>query len=332
METNQNILSNRDDAAQVMAWLRRRPSAQELRTAFPEEWDVMEAQLQRALVERDPARLHELLRPATRQSREPRGWGGALRKQDARATARAAVRQRMAALAIERYALAAATGRSPDRMRFNLFNGLLAQRLLFRRGFERKPVSLFWFKILWPLVWQKRLLMPLVERKGIYCFYSRAFVRRVAALAAGRRCLEIAAGDGTLTRFLRDAGVAVTATDDHSWRDRIDFPADVERLDAVSALRRHGPQVVLCSWPPASNAFEREVFRCASVEVYLVIASIHRFASGNWGDYDSQQAFTMERRPDLGRLLLPPELGCEVLLFRRKESSLGDREARVDTL
>ena len=101
-----------------------------------------------------------------------------------------------------RYAIAASTGKTTGKIRFNLFNGLLAQRLLFRRGFERKPVSRFWFRVLWPLLWQKRFLMLLVERKGIYCFYSSAFVERLRALIGAQPCLEIAAGDGTLSCFL----------------------------------------------------------------------------------------------------------------------------------
>jgi len=237
-----------------------------------------------------------------------------------REQARAAVCQRIAVLVIERYGMAAAVGKVSGKVRFNLFNGWLAQRLLFRRGLERKPVSLLWFRMLWPVIWQKRLLMPLVERKGIYCFYSDAFIRSVAKIAAGRACLEIAAGDGTLSRFLRDAGVAVTATDNHSWGDRISFPADVERLEATQALRKCAPEVVLCSWPPSRNEFEREVFRTPSVQVYLVVVSKYRFACGNWDDYVAQELFLMEHRPDLARQLLPPELGCDVLLFRRKNA------------
>ena len=141
---------------------------------------------------------------------------------------------------------------------------------------------------------------------------------------------EIAAGDGTLSRFLRQEGIQVRATDNYSWHDRISFPADVERLEAIAAIRKYAPEVVLCSWPPSQNNFEREVFQTASVRIYLVVVSIHHFASGNWSDYASQQSFAMEHRPDLARLLLPPELGCDVLLFRRNgsraESSRGEHD------
>lgn len=303
-----------NDPRKVLSWLQSRPSQQALREAFPEEWDVVEKELADAITRRDPASLHRLLNPPP-LSQVPKATLG---KQDKTRRLQLAIRQRMAALAIERYSLAVATGRSSGKVRFNLFNGLLVQRLLFRRGFERKPASLFWFRLLWPLVWQKRFLMPLAERKGIYCFYSRALIDQLQQLIGDRSCLEIAAGDGTLSRFLRERGVRITATDDYSWQDRIAFPESVVRLPAQMALRQYTPKVVLCSWPPARNPFEGEVFRTPGVELYIAIVSQHKFASGNWAEYESQRHFDLEPRPDLSRLLLPPELGAEVVLFRRR--------------
>jgi hypothetical protein len=306
-------MNRHHDPAEIMRWLRSRPSASELQARFPDEWAQVERELIHAMTSRDPLELHALLHPLPPA-------GGARTPAGARQQARQAVRQKIAALAIRHYSLLSAAHRAGGATRFNWFNGLLAQWLLFRRALERKPVSLPLFRLLWPLVWQRHLLMPLVERKGIYCFYSREFIEQVAGLVAGRPCLEIAAGDGTFSRFLQDKGVDVKATDDHSWHDRIDFPASVEKLGAAAALKKYAPQVVLCSWPPAGNAFEREVFTTRSVELYIVICSAYRFASGNWSVYETQGTFDFERRPDLARLLLPPELQCEVLVFQRKQT------------
>jgi hypothetical protein len=135
-----------------------------------------------------------------------------------------------------------------------------------------------------------------------------------------RSCLEIAAGDGTLSRFLRERGVPVTATDDHSWKHAVTFPADVIRQDAREALRAHSPSVVICSWPPAGNRFEQHVFRTRSVELYIVISSRHTFASGSWDDYRSQTGFEMEEDESLGALVLPPELESAVYVVRRRDA------------
>jgi 2-polyprenyl-3-methyl-5-hydroxy-6-metoxy-1,4-benzoquinol methylase len=120
--------------------------------------------------------------------------------------------------------LVADTGVKQGKLRFNLLNGYIAQKLLFSKGLERKPTSLFWFRLFWPLVGQKKRLMPLVQPKGIYCFYSHELIEALAGMIASRSCLEIGAGDGTLTRFLKNQGVQIIATDNHSWKNAVDYP------------------------------------------------------------------------------------------------------------
>ena len=140
------------DPRKVLVWLQTRPSLDQLRQAFPDQWRDMEQELATAVAERNPSRLHLLLNPGLADS--GRASKPSLNHREKQHLVHAAVRQRMAALAIERYSLAITTGKTSGKVRFNLFNGLLAQRLLFKRGFERKPVALFWFRLLWPLVWQ----------------------------------------------------------------------------------------------------------------------------------------------------------------------------------
>jgi hypothetical protein len=224
---------------------------------------------------------------------------------------------RLARLAVERTLFAAATGTRGGPVRFGLWSGLLVQRLLFARGLERKPVSLRAFRAAWPLVTQKRLLMPLVQRKGIYCFYSRELVRALAALIGDRPTLEIAAGDGTLSRFLAAERVSITASDDQSWGHAVSYPPDVVRQEAAAALARHAPRAVVCSFPPPGNSFERRVFETPSVERYLVVTTRHRFAAGDWKAYQAQAAFEWSEAPLLSRLVLPPEIDPAVLVFTR---------------
>jgi hypothetical protein len=299
---------------QTLSWLNSRPSLQELREAFPEEWTKVQEEIAAAVAEQDQPRLHRLLG----QVRAP---GAGFRKGRQERYILAEVRRRMATLDIERRSLAIASGKPSGKVRFNLFNGFLAQRLLFRRGFERKPVSLFWFRLIWPLVWQKRYLMPLVKQRGIYCFYSRELIVRLTEIIGTRSCLEIAAGDGTLTRFLAEAGVNIRATDDFSWQQGVDHPESVMRMDARASLVQHSPEVVICSWPPAGNDFERHVFLTRSVSTYIAIVSQHRHASGNWPDYETQSAFTWGEETSLSRLVLPPELGSAVYVFNKKSGT-----------
>jgi hypothetical protein len=177
------------------------------------------------------------------------------------------------------------------------------------------------FRWFWPLVTQKRLLMPLVQQRGMYAFYSRELILALDQMIDGRKALEIGAGDGCLSMFLNRAGCEIQATDDHSWTQNIRYPESVERLDAVSALAQHQPEVVLCSYPPPKNTFEAAVFATPSVNLYIVITTKHRFAAGDWDAYESQTGFDMQADDKLSRLILPPEIDPVLLVFRRKPAA-----------
>ncbi|MEI6208993.1 MAG: hypothetical protein WCP20_19620 [Desulfuromonadales bacterium] len=296
------------------------PTLDELRAEYPEVWKVVQREIAEVVAGGTVAGLQAYLKRSTsdagllaKKLQKSRGD-----KNVVEATLLQLVRNRMTHLAIRQHLVSEATGIEKGKVRFNRLNAFIAQKLLFRDGLERKPVSMFRFGLLWPLIWQKRLLMPLVQPEGIYCFYSRPLIESLALLIDSRPCLEIAAGDGTLSRFLADRGVTITATDDYSWNHEVRYPEHVIRRDAGDALREHAPEVVLCSWPPAGNSFERQVFRTKSVQMYIVIGSRHRFATGNWEEYTLQTAFDFEEDTRLSGLVLPPELDAAVYVFRRK--------------
>jgi hypothetical protein len=291
-------MTTRRSPKNVRAWLQKRPSLLELQQAYPAEWAIVKTELAADVGLDDP---HSGLAPPSREN----------------AVVSAEIRRALTDAAVRKLSLAAATGVTKGKIRFNLVNGYVGQRLLFEHDLERKPVSLLWFRLLWPLLWQRRRLMPLVQPQGIYCFYSRRLIRELAKLIDGRACLEIAAGDGTLSRFLADEGVQITATDDHSWNRNVTYPAAVLRQDAATALRAHEPQVVICSWPPPANTFERDVFTTRSVRLYIVINAGLELVAGNWVEYRRQTAFERTEEPALSRLVLPPELEAVIHVFRR---------------
>ena len=304
-------------------WLHDHPQLHELMERYPEVWEDAARELVTTLENGRAQKLNEL---AARAKSVAELWRNRIRKsRNNPAVIESAlpilVRSSMLLLALEKCYLASATGKSSGRTRFNLVNGTILQKLLFSHNLTRKPASLRWFRFWWRLVGQKRLLMPLVQPKGIYCFYSRELIVELAGLIGTRPCLEIAAGDGTLSRFLAGAGIQITPTDDYSWKHAIGYPETVLRLDAAQALDRYRPQAVVCSWPPPTNHFERAVFSSKNVELYIVIGSRYPFASGNWETYAGQTRFDMSRDSRLSNYVLPPELENLVLLFRRKSSN-----------
>lgn len=301
-----------------LAWLKTKPSLDGLCARYPEDWTAVQQEIS-AIVERGVA--DELNAYLTRLSAPASAHGQ--RQQNLQATLSQYVRSRMAHDSVKKLclsSLAADTGVKQGKLHFNLFNGFIAQKLLFARALERKPASLFWFRLLWPLVWQRKRLMPLVQPRGIYCFYSRRLIKSLAGMIAGRSCLEIGAGDGTLTRFLKDQGVSITATDNYGWTQAVKYPEWVNKLDAREALASYTPEVVICSWPPSQNDFERDVFNTASVQLYIVIGSRHHFAFGDWKSYTQQSIFELEEDKRLSAMVLPPELESVVYVFRRKSS------------
>jgi len=313
-----------NDSAKKWEWLQTESTLDELCAEYPGECDVVRRELASVFESGKPEDLKAYIdrsrtRGTSMATTRHRNHGDRNKPETSQSQF---IRNRMSYLILSNYSLAAATGVTKGKVRFNLLNGYIIQKLLFLCKLERKPVSLFWFRLIWPLIWQKRLLMPLVQPKGIYCFYSRPLIEALVRIISSRSCLELAAGDGTLTRFLRDLGVQVIATDNHSWKHAIQYPEWVINQGTKEALSLYSPEVVICSWPPANNNFERQVFMTYCVQLYIVISSRHQFASGNWGDYRHQTTFTFEEDKSLSRLVLPPELDAAVYIFRRKSSVL----------
>ena len=306
--------------AKALAWMKTNPSLDELCSRYPGEWAAVQQDISN-IVERGVAEeLKAYLERTSAQAALAKPSPG-MRQKNNEAALSQVIRSRMAHESVKKLCLAtlaADAGVIKGKLRFNLFNGYIAQKLLFSRGLERKPVSLFWFRLFWPLVWQKKRLMPLVQPRGIYCFFSQALIETLAGIIASRSCLEIGAGDGTLTRFLKNRGVRLAATDNHGWKNAVAYPEWVIKLDAREALAAYAPEVVICSWPPSQNDFERHVFNTPSVQLYIVIGSRHQFAFGNWKDYRQQSTFDLEEDKKLGALVLPPELESAVYVFRRK--------------
>jgi len=294
--------------AGVQRWLLTEPSLREMKAHFPDEWDQGRIQMLRAS-ERGEIRA---LIAELGISRSP------LRDHQASEQQRISdlVRTQLILRTLRSVGLSAETGVAEGTIRLPKVSGWLMQRLFFSAGLVRKPVSMWKYRMIWPLLRGRERLMPLVRAEGIYCFYSNEFIAEVKKLAAGRPVLEIAAGDGTLTRFLREAGVECIATDDHSWSREITYGSSVEKLDARQAIKKCKPEVVICSWPPPGNSFEREVFATHSVKTYLVVASPSRAEAGDWNAYERQKGFRVRVASELACRVMPDGAN-QVLVFDR---------------
>ncbi|MBI4939717.1 MAG: hypothetical protein HY830_03090 [Actinobacteria bacterium] len=306
------VRGRRRTPADVAAWLHGGPSLREMRETFPNEWATVEARVGSLVQSGDRDALRAYLMQAAQTPRQRIGHAKPQREIVAEA-----VRQQMTLEAIRQAALRAETGATGSTvLRLGLAGGWIMQRLFFESGLRRKAVSWTAFRLLWPLLPHRRRLMALVRPRGVYCFYARPLITALAQLIDGRPCLEIAAGDGTLARLLTDAGVHIVATDDHSWEAHIDYGDTIVKETAATSLRTRRPVVVLCSYPPPGNTFERLVFTTPSVETYIVVTSSDEANAGDWDAYRDQTPFAMTEDLALGRLVLPHH--GRVLVFRRR--------------
>ncbi len=302
-------------------WVCHKASLQELMDRYPQDWQCVGPELINALKNSNGP---EFTDSCTQKRLTQETWKNRVEKSRhnpkvIESAMPQLIRNRMFLLAAGLCYQTAAIG-STGKVRLNRINGYIIQKLLFERHLTRKPASLKCFNFWWRFITQKRILMPLVQTKGIYCFYSRELTWEFCRFIGNRTCLEIGAGDGTLTGFLTKQGISARATDDYSWSHRIEYPDAVEKLGAKQALAKYEPQVVICSWPPPGNSFERHVFNTRSVESYIVIGSRFRFASGNWTSYEEQTRFEWGIDRKLSLMVIPPELESAVLLFNRKSA------------
>ena len=98
-----------------------------------------------------------------------------------------------------------------------------------------------------------------------FSLVSNKWVRPLSEYIGDKKCLEIMAGKGVLSKCLHDNGVDIIATDDYTWKwhrnrknksgqklklDELWY--DVEDLNCLEAIDKYGgdSDYIICSWPP----------------------------------------------------------------------------------
>lgn len=88
--------------------------------------------------------------------------------------------------------------------------------------------------------------------------------------------LELGAGDGRLTYFLKEElaalrvrNVQMYAVDDGDWSITAHYP--IEHMKYDEALLAYSPQIVLCSWMPPQEDWTEAIRGTQSVKEYLLI-------------------------------------------------------------
>lgn len=113
--------------------------------------------------------------------------------------------------------------------------------------------------------------------------------------------LEVAAGDGMLSHWLRECGVNIKATDsmDRHRNHGLQLRSEVEELDGISAIRKYKPRMVVASWIEYGSELDCEILD--EDPEYLILIGEHtggctgseKFAGG-WEE-DSPPAYWIQK-------------------------------------
>lgn len=161
---------------------------------------------------------------------------------------------------------------------------------------------------LYPITWWYYIENP---GRLVYELFTDEYVTELAhylgrrGLEAGRgkmlRILEIGAGDGRLSHFLRQKfdllgyyDVEIIPTDTGSWD--LEFLLPVARVESTpTALSTYSPDLVLCSWMIPDEDLSALFRKCPSVKEYVLIGPPNANIAGarweTWGIKEDDDPF-----------------------------------------
>lgn len=150
--------------------------------------------------------------------------------------------------------------------------------------------------------WSKFCDISVLHHVPCYEFVEN-LAGEIKGLNVNGRIVEVCAGNGKLSYWLRQFGVPAFATDDYSMPLRRD-PKYVEKLSHTKALKKYEPELVIGCWMPGEGT-EIDVLDFDSVRHYVRIGEGPEGATGDeeiWDRKDvaisylkSTDPFTMAR-------------------------------------
>ena len=116
-----------------------------------------------------------------------------------------------------------------------------------------------------PSEWQENhILRRELTKIGMWAIVDKSWTKHLADdEIKGRKCLEVMAGNGYLSKALSEHGVDIIATDDKSWDGMNHDVFDVEKLSGVESIEKYGDNcdILIVSWPPYEDPEINEICR-----------------------------------------------------------------------
>lgn len=126
--------------------------------------------------------------------------------------------------------------------------------------------------------------------KAGFAVVTKPFADKLANYLKGKKCLEIMAGKGVLSKALKDRGIDIITTDNLTWHDKriiSDTWIDIENMEAGDAIRKYNDvDVIIVSWMPLNVKGKRIARMIRKYNPNVQIISIEEDCTANETWYD----------------------------------------------
>jgi len=139
-------------------------------------------------------------------------------------------------------------------------------------------------------------------RHHIFQLWNKEYIdilaKEIKLLIGEEPALEVAAGDGMLSHWLREHGVDIKATDAMSGQwdwDLHPSRSKVEKLDAIEAIRKYKPRLVVVSWIELGSTLDIKILE-ENPEFVIIIGERRGGCTGSrefWEVYE-KKGYTLE--------------------------------------
>ena len=110
------------------------------------------------------------------------------------------------------------------------------------------------------------------DKYNIFQFWNKEYIealsKEVIDRVAEDLVLEVCAGDGQLTHWLKEKGVNIIATDNFERGLKPKF--SVIKFSAIRAIKKHNPVMVIASWIEACDPLDYRILKTGVPYVILI--------------------------------------------------------------
>jgi len=125
-----------------------------------------------------------------------------------------------------------------------------------------------------------------------FSLLANSWIKPLAKWIKKRKCLEIMAGTGALSKVLSDNNVSIIATDDFSWhetrfdKNKLWYP--IVEMDAIRAIEIYGNSIdiIVVSWAFMDDVLYKSLLRMREVNKKLIILYLGETIYGCCASYE----------------------------------------------